>query len=243
MPIVSKIILLALLLANTQLSFAISQSHLIPEEGMYGARMFNPYWEAVGNRLIQNDKFRICQAVVLPSFSPEYAIYIKYDKDNPANIPIVVSLKFEKQLWAEMNKLLDSRTEKVRLHITEPDAQRYALSKIQSTVVRSAAPIETDLATLLENVWVNMLAQVRYPEKSSIGLDGVKYHFATFLYRKGYRSGQACSPPKGTVVYDLVNIVELLGKYPSVKEKDRKQISQNLQTMAGNLLDRMKNNK
>ena len=138
---------------------------------------------------------------------------------------------------------IESSAEKKQLNITEPDAQRYALSKIRSDVVRNEAPIEVKAVSLLENLWVNMLNQVRYPDKKNNGLDGVTYHFATFKKGEGYLTGQVWSPSKGTIVYDLVELVKILGEYPSSKEKDRKQISDNLQTMAKNLLDRIDDNK
>ena len=62
------------LIVNTQVFSAASDFHLVPEEGMYGVKMFNPYYEAVGNRLLPSNHLRICQAVVFPSFSEEYAV-------------------------------------------------------------------------------------------------------------------------------------------------------------------------
>ena len=53
--------------------------HLQPEDGFFGFTMLNPYYEAVSDRLQLTSTFRKCQAVFLPSFSEESAVYLIYN--------------------------------------------------------------------------------------------------------------------------------------------------------------------
>lgn len=196
-------------------------STLEPEEGLFGFRMHNAYFQAVGERLLSSTQYRKCQVVFLPSFSEESAVYVKYDNDNKTAPPIVVSVKFERQLWNEMH------------------TQSKGPSHIKLPVNRLEAPINPEIALVLERAWDAMLSRVRYPEKVVHGVDGEFYHFANFELGVGYRTGKVWSPDKGTFAHDLVAIGKSLRKYPSLLEIERNAAAQILLNNAQALLTRL----
>jgi hypothetical protein len=200
-------------------------SNLEPEEGVFGFRMHNAYFQAVGERLLSSTQYRKCQLVFLPSFSEESAVYVKYDNDNKTAPPIVVSVKFERQLWNAMH------------------TQSNEPSQIKLSVNRLEAPIDPRIALVLERAWSAMLSRVRYPEKVVLGLDGESYHFANFELGVGYRTGKVWSPDEGTLAYDLVAIGKSLRKYPSLLEIERNAAAQILLSNAQALLTRLNGTK
>ena len=216
---------------------------LAPEEGFYGFTMFNPYYEAVGERLDLLSPYVKCQTVFLSSFSEESAVYLKYDNDKKNAPPIVVSTKFKRQLWVEMHKLIEARAGKKRSYSVGAEAQRKVLPKIKSEVIRMEASIDPEIAAVIERVWNAMLKRVHYPENSGGGLDGENYHFANFEKYVGIRTGKVWSPNEGTLSYDLVELAKALRAYPAQPEIDRSGAAQTILKKAQDLLTRIENEK
>jgi hypothetical protein len=212
--------------------------HLKPEDGVYGFLMLNPYFESVSERLLSDDKYRICQAVIITSFKSETAVYIKYDKQ-PASLPVVVSLKLVYPLWTQLNEYF----EKNKGNLTDEVAQKKALSRIKSKVTRQEAEIESETAKLLEAVWATALSQVKYEDKENKGLDGESIHYANYTLGVGYRTGQAWSPDEGTITKELAELAKALREYPMLSGANRKNASKAMQSKAQTLLARLKTNK
>ncbi|HCE68273.1 MAG: hypothetical protein A2X82_03615 [Geobacteraceae bacterium GWC2_55_20] len=213
--------------------------HLKPEEGVYGFLMLNPYHESVSERLLSDDKYRICQAVIITSFKTETAVYIKYDDKKPASLPVVVSLKLVHPLWIQLNEYF----EKNKGNLTDEIAQKKALSRIKSKVTRQEAEIESETAKLLEAVWATALSQVKYEDKENQGLDGERIHYANFTLGVGYRAGKAWSPDEGTITSELAELAKALREYPMLSGAKRKTASKTMQSKAQVLLARLKTNK
>jgi hypothetical protein len=227
--------ILGLLLLASQAISGSQTPHLQPEDGAYGFTMLNPYYQAVSERFLSSSPFhRKCQAIFLPSFINESAVYLKYEKDS--SLPIVVSLKFEKQLWYEMQRIIGGKPLK-------PEIQRNALSQIQTVVNRLEAPLDTKVAAILEETWEAMLMRVHYPEKKRLGTDGENYHFANFSSEGGYRTGKVWSPAKETPTYELVKLAEALREYPSLPETNRQNAVQAMLKRAQDLLSQLKESK
>lgn len=55
-------------------------THLHPEEGYFGSGLHSAYYAAVARRLLGNAAYRQCQAVFLPSFDVEAAVYVLRDE-------------------------------------------------------------------------------------------------------------------------------------------------------------------
>lgn len=234
---------LFVLLGGTQAISGAPTTYLQPEDGFWVFAMLNPYYEAVSERLLSSSQNRKCQAVFLPSFSEESAVYLTYDDKNPMAPPIVVSLKFERQLWADMHRLMESSADAKGAYSVRADAQLKALSQIRSVVNRFEAPIDKRVAVVLERAWDALLRRVRYPEKAELGLDGESCHFANFASGFGYRTGWVWSPKKGTLSYDFVEIAKALREYPRLRGIDRKDLAQAMLKKAQKLLLHLKGNK
>lgn len=238
---VAQIFLVAALTAVMGATYAISgtpTSHLQPEEGIFGFKMLDPYFEAVSDRLLSASRYRNCQAVFMPSFSQESAVFL--ERDNDRAVSVVVAKQMERQLWAEMNAFIKARSGVIGDHRTWADDQRTALHQIESVIVTRKAQIDEKTADVLESVWSGMLARVKYPEKANLGLDGETVHFANFIPKFGYQTGKVWSPHKGTPSYEFVELAKALRDYPDVNEKNRSVAAQSLRQKAKALLSRLK---
>ena len=231
---------LSVVLVASQATSGSRTSNLVPEDGLYGFTLLNPYYEAVSQRLLSPYSDRKCQAVFLPSFSEESAVYLQYDSDSSAIPAVVVALKMERQLWAEMHMVMEADAGEQGSRSIEPETQRKALLQIKSVVNRLEAPIDREVAVALELTWDAMLTRVQYPEKSEQGLDGETCHFANFTLDFGYRTGKVWSPSAGTLTYELVELAKALREYPSLSEAARKVAAQELQNRAQEMLARLK---
>ena len=216
-----------------------STSHLVPEDGHFGRDLFGPYDQAVSERLLSLRPWN-CQAVFMPSFAEERAVYIKYDYSNPDIPPIVVAVKMERYLWSQMNRILESEAIENGSRYDAPEKQWKALLKIPTKVERFEAPIDIKTAKTLERTWEAMLIRVHYPEKRVRGFDGAYYHFANISMEGGFRAGKVWSPPDGSPAHDLVRLATDLWFYPTLKEPERKEAAQELKNKAQELLDRVK---
>jgi hypothetical protein len=244
--IVLQVILIAALSLVLSGSPALSGSqsvYLQPEEGVFGFSIWNLYYEAVSELLLSSSHDRKCQAIFLPSFSEESAVYLVYDMKDPSAPPVVVSVKPEKQLWIEMQKTMAADANEKGAFTTRAQAQRKALAQIQSVVNRLEAPLDTTVAAALEQAWDAMLMRVHYPEKPELGLDGETCHFANFVQEFGYRTGKVWSPEKGTPSYELMELARALGAYPTLREADRKDAAEEMMTRARKLLALLDNSK
>lgn len=234
---VIRITLITALIVALGASPGISGSqtaYLQPEDGVFGWTMFNQYYEAVSERLLPS-WHRKCQAVFLPSFSEESAVYILHDDDSTAT-PIVFTVKLETQLWFEMLKAIEAGADTRGRYTLDAQSQRQALSQIRSVVSRFEAPLDATVATVLEHTWDAMLMRVHYPEKAELGLDGENCHFANFVTGLGYRTGKVWSPVKGTPGYELMELAKALSEYPALLETDRKDAAREMMQRAQRLL-------
>lgn len=226
-------------------AFAGSQKvNLIPEEGFFGvrARISSFYYAAVSEKLLTSKPFVLrCQAVFLPSFSPESAAYIIWDDEKSDTVPVVVSVEMERSLHSELQQLIrDAAPDKSSFIKLDPTAQLKVLPKLQLKTIRREAPIERSTVRILDRLWTLIISKARFPEKAEFGLDGEDVHFAS-PSKGGYRTAQTWSPNKGTPAYELVAIARALQKYPQLRENERKGASESLSKMAKRLLAKIEN--
>lgn len=241
-----RIIFSVLLITISNVFLAIAGnngSHLQPEEGFFGYSIHNPYYASVSERLLYSSWERKCQAVFLPSFSPENAVYIQYDYENPQKRPTVVSLRLKEHLWYEMQMLIQTTAINPKSYSAGPEAQRKVLPLIELQVNRLEAPIGNEVAKTLERVWITILATTQYPNKSQHGLDGETSHFANFTKGIGYQTGKTWSPSKDTTNYKLVELAKALQNYPNIQENERTEAAKKLYNDAQTLLKSLNDNK
>lgn len=103
---------------------------LEPETGTFaGFGPPRPYELLVRRALFEDDTYRECQFVVLPSFAAEHAVYILMPKDAQ---PLVISRSLKQDLWASMMTELTKSCPSGSFEL-DPLAESYALSKVRAT--------------------------------------------------------------------------------------------------------------
>jgi len=235
------IMIILLIFVSTEAVAGIPSPDLQPEEGFFGLSAFSYYYAAVSDRLLPDQQiFRKCQVVFLPSFEPESAVYISWDEKNESDRPRVVATELEHQLWAELQKVIHREPSKDGYYSFAPEVQQRILPQIRSNVKKAEAEIDVQTAKILEHLWETMLSRIRYPDIKVLGLDGENYHFANGVKGRGYRVGKVWSPEKGTPSYELIEIAKSLKDYPRLSEKGRVESSKSMSKRAERLLAQLR---
>jgi hypothetical protein len=207
---------------------------LEPEDGAF-TRISPAYDLALRDLLLEEHHIRLCQMLVAPSFSPEWAVYL-IRKDGTKGEAQVIYKVMKTQLWSEMPDQIEQRTNDSKA------ALAAAIALLKKPVDRASAPISESTTALLEQVWDEMLARVHYPnpDDTVIGLDGVNYHASHYKFGIGYRSGTTWSPEKGSNTGALIELAEELRRYAIADSKERPQIEAAIVKIANNLLAKLK---
>lgn len=201
-----------------------------PADSLFSSLSFpepEPYTLAVRDALLPPREYRKCQLVAVPSFRPQWAIYL-LRKDGSA--PQLVSRRMSEHVWRAMRNQLERSWSSGRA------AQTAALEHLKIEVETSQAVITVATADLLEEVWSRMLERVRYPRTPWEGEDGVRYH-ASHWSEGNVKSGQTWSPPQGSRPYALVKLAEQMHSFTETPSSDAEE---KLRTSARTLLSRLK---
>jgi hypothetical protein len=126
--------------------------------------------------------------VCLPSFDVEWCVRLLWAKRGDPSLVLTVA---ERKIW-----LGDSAA--------------------NTPVALHRAPLATDMAGQLEEIWDRMLCRTRFPERSGMGLDGVTYHFSN-----GAMAGKTWSPDPGTAPGRFAELSHRLREYCAA-EKGRR---------------------
>jgi hypothetical protein len=161
----------------------------------------DPYDLALRDALLPSPGLYKCQLVVVPSFDPEWAIFLKRED---GSAPHLVSRGLRRHLRAEMMNVIQEDASKGSFSA----AQNAALKRMKVDVDTSQAVVTGETADMLEEVWEKMLDRVGYPATFTIAVDGVHYHASHWSALRGPRSGQTTSPPQGSRPYALVMLAE-----------------------------------
>ena len=127
-------------------------------------------------------------AICLPSFDVEWAVRLLWPKRNDPSLVLTIA---ERKIW-----------------LTE--------SAENTPVTVHRAPLATDIARQLEEIWDRMLCRTRFPERSGMGLDGVTYHFSNVAM-----AGKKWSPGPEIAPGRLVALSHRLRDYCEAEEKRR----------------------
>ena len=233
------LIALGLALLSAAAGAGTPTPHLQPEQGVFGFSLHHPYHIAVGRALFEEYQYRHCQALFLPSFQTESAVYILRDDADQSDTATVVAVEMKTQLWGELMGFLEDEAQGSS-HSIGFDAQQWALASIRIEVRRLEAPIDAAAVDTLERAWDAMLVRARYPNETTIGLDGDNYHIANIKLGHGYWAGGVWSPRAGTPAHDLVEIAKTLREYPGMPVNELHLASANMVTAAEQLLARLK---
>ena len=193
----------------------------------------DPYDIALRDALLPSREYRKCQFVVVPSFEPEWSIYLLR---NAGSAPRLVSRRMSEHLRAAMTSTINHDGRKSS-DSTGRQARSAELERLKIEVETSQAIITAGTADVLEAVWSRLLESVRYPSTPWEGEDGVRYHVSHWSQGRGFRSGQTWSPPQGSRPYALVKLSEQMLAFtltPSTEAEAR------LRAAAGTLLSASK---
>jgi tetratricopeptide (TPR) repeat protein len=198
---------------------------LEPEDSIFSGEFYSyqaKYYSMVYTALKEAYKRDVrVRVLVLPSFSPEYAVGIR---ENSGTFTIF-RLSPVKQLWRYkiLEDLKAGRGGKVVETYIEGDKKRRKvisaeerIAKIEAEypkdfrdveIKRCEVQINSDLAKSIIEIWEKMLLQTRYVKKNGLGLDGATYHFSMLsMSAMNVLAGKTWSPSAKSKTGKLVKI-------------------------------------
>jgi hypothetical protein len=212
---------------------ASSQDHLLPEPSDIGGDNFGGDYQAMVADIFHEayDHNVTLRMVEEPSFSPEYVVGIKQDKDAS-----IFTIAPDKLIWSyESLKGMESGLLRI-VDAQNKKAQQEAIDEIRGQLPRDyhdlklhrcQIGIDPDLAGRITKVWRNMLLETQFVQPvrgpdgkevrtETIGSDGVIYHFS-MRDRGDVLAGQIWSPFNNKPAA-LVEIAETMAEYCEAKD-------------------------
>jgi hypothetical protein len=147
---------------------------------------------------------------VMPSFTPENVLDIEFDRGN-SKYYIVYHI-CEKMIW------YNEKWDKIKV-------EKYKTE------------IDKESVELIKSLFDIAIAQTKFPEDETIGLDGANYYFS--INKFGLKSGTVWSPSDGTKMRKLVDIGYGLIKLAKSKNELAK-IDKDLRQKIENLIEELK---
>jgi hypothetical protein len=179
-----------------------------------------PYYLAVRAALVEEHSWRQCQVLAIPSFVPEWCVYLLPNEGGSEVRPAIVFKRPRKSIYYEMNRVLEEASTDGN-HSFGPEAQAKAISMLDIQVERFEVPVSAPTADLLDRIWWTMLSRARHYESENNGVDGVQYHVAHSRGGFGYRSAETWSPDEGTRAAALVEIAESMASLAEAPVAER----------------------
>lgn len=159
-----------------------TSDHLNPAEGYFSAPNHTYHLRVRETLLADFSTTPLAGLLVLPSFEPEYTLWIGKDWRRYYAIYRVA----KSSIWqALQNPLAASVT--VNTYSTE---------------------LPAELAQELAALFWTALGQTRYAQQSAIILDGTAYYATAFRTGSGLRNGETQSPPTSSKLRGLVDLAE-----------------------------------
>jgi hypothetical protein len=200
---------------------------LWPEIGIFAdSGAPQSYDQYLKRAFFQNDDYRLCLLVTIPSSAPESAVY--FVKDSVGNFT-VVSQSLKQPLWQQTNQNLFGNSDGKPL-----DAQ--LLRKLALSVVTRRAPLDKEAAGKVGELCKKVLLRVRYPSSGGRGPDGTDYHAGHWIFGR-FLSGETWSPDPGTVSGDFVAMEVALKAYADAESSQRSSLRARLLAKAQSLED------
>ncbi len=128
--------------------------------------------------------------VCLPSFQPEWALWVVGARRVGFWVLLVEA---DRTIWHFTHRELETPD-------SVPLKKRYS-------------ELSLELGVAVCDIWSRVLSQTRYPEKRTMGCDGVSYHFAYSKAGIASTAGTTWSPPEGTIPGQLVALSDTLREY------------------------------
>jgi hypothetical protein len=199
---------------------------LEPEEGVFaGHSAPDPYELVLRRALLEGDHYRLCQLVVMPSFSSEAGVYMIRGEKRGSSFT-VISRTMKKQLWSRMMKELEKQCEGNSISL-DAASQSIALQKLRAAVDTRTATLDAPTSERLARVCATVLRRVRYPRVASVGTDGTTYHAGTWV-PGAFLAGKTWSPEEGTLAASFVDLELALKAYAEAPALQQSAAKENL---------------
>jgi hypothetical protein len=184
---------------------AAERVHFAPVDGNLSVLAVAPahqaYHVAARDALVGVAGSRTWEAMVIPSFEKEWAVYV--ERDGARGKQQVVCTVMQEQLWYQM----EGGAEHVS-GVSYAQRQKAALEKANRKIWRYASPISATTAAALEDLWSTMLLQARVPAEQPRCIDGTSYFLFQWAGSVRGRGGWARCPQKSTPVAAALEILE-----------------------------------
>lgn len=225
--VLGSVLLIFLMMASTALA-GFEADELQPSDDVLSGPGSIGYYLALRHALLAEHEYRKCQVLTVPSFAPEWTVYLIRDDTGPAQVVYKV---LKTQLWLDM----PYNRPQAGAGSNAPGSSVTAEPSVELTIAMLSAPT----AELLERVWASMLARVKYPETVTVGLDGTSYYVSHWQQGLGLRSGQTWSPDGQSPAGALVALAMALRSYALADVDQRRSIEIRLGQDATALLERL----
>jgi hypothetical protein len=224
------VLVILMVIAASAEAGRVCAEDLEPEEGVFaGDSALGPYELVLRRSLLDGDRYRLCQLVVVPSFSAEMAVYM-VSGEEPGEAFTVIARTMKKQLWNRMMKELEKGRQGESISLDDA-AQSTALQKLRTAVDTRTATLDLSTGERIAQVCENVLRRVRYPQEDVSGLDGTTYHAGHWV-PGAFLAGKTWSPEKGTLAASFVEMELALKKYAEVPVAQRSAAKEDLIRMA-----------
>lgn len=217
--------------------FAHATENLEPEDSQFSGEFMGGYTRLVLNYLgAAYDEDVLVRLIGLPSFSPEYAVWLQKNGDRYH----IAYESPEMQLWGyQMMPLMEQGAVQVMNDDGKFVKDEKGLKELESKYPKNPEDIQRksckkeidkDLADKIVYVWNEMLLGTQYPRGRTMGLDGETYHFSG--RGNGYENyaGKVWSPNPDSKTGKLVEIAHLMTEYC---QKGRNKIKKELTKKVG----------
>jgi len=224
---------------------------LAPQEGFFTPRGFTSYTMVVRDLLASDTGNQtVLQVVVEPSFALPYSLRVEQapgtddepDRPRPYRLRLV---RAKHHPWVQMMEEMERQQGSV---IQLGDAeQKRALPAISRATEVKTAPVSASVAARLAAIWTGALARTQYANEITEAPDGshvgtMKSDGTTYDFWHDDRSGRTHSPDNGSLLGDLVVVVETLTRYADASQAKQPVLEKQLVTQLDRLQHRLKRN-
>lgn len=208
-----------LILILVPLLAAPGGDHLLPERAI-GEHINAPYELALARLFFAHTERRSLTALVIPSFIPEYTVYVwepldqyeyRFKPSGKLPPPKAVLKRARASLWSETFNLMERRASPGVTPTSRDGDATFLDARVDVETVSN--PLDEATVELLKRAWDLALRDVRYSDDDQLGFDGVTYHLST-----SRRAGYVWSPDdRSPRMKSLVSLVEVLAAYAAAK--------------------------
>jgi hypothetical protein len=161
----------------------------------------------------------VARVLVLPSFRKEFCIGVSAEGEAVEAFVLEASYS----IWSTV--LVDDCQEEIDTLVLNGENvppellgslkafKKQAVEFRTIKAMKRSRSIPRELCEEIKAVWEKVLLDVRHPKEDVNGLDGVSYHFSTFIKGRGDLSGQTWSPNEGSKMDRLTSLAETIGEY------------------------------